>query len=110
MLAKGAAEPFTCEATVYSHIFAVPTCMVPYVLYFTLSDIITICTYPIFKKPTIRQVWILFLQGDYAFFVDLKDTCLHIPVVRNHHHFSQFVLQTQTVSMEGCALWAGYRP
>ena len=29
--------------------------------------------------------------GDYAFSIDLKDGYLHIPSVKRHHHFLQFV-------------------
>ena len=33
---------------------------------------------PTFKMPTIRQVWQLIQQGDYALSTDLKDAYLHI--------------------------------
>ena len=41
--------------------------------------------------PTIRHVQQLIQHGDYAFSIDLKDAYLHIPIVKHHHHFSQFV-------------------
>ena len=43
--------------------------------------------------PTIRQVWQLIQQGDYAFSVDLKGADLHIPIVKHHHSFLHFVWQ-----------------
>ena len=30
-------------------------------------------------------------QGANAFFINVKDTYLHIPTVKHHHHFMQFV-------------------
>ena len=56
-----------------------------------------------FKMPTISQVQLLIQQGDYAFSLDLKDTYLHILIVRHYHHF-MVCLTTQTVSMEGFVL------
>ena len=46
---------------------------------------------PSFKMPTIRHVWQLIQHGDYAFSIDLQDAYLHIPIVKHHHHFLQFV-------------------
>ena len=46
---------------------------------------------PSFKMPTIRHVWQLIQHGDYAFFIDLQDAYSHIPIVKHHHHFLQFV-------------------
>ena len=63
---------------------------------------------PIFKMLTIRQVWSLVQEGDYAFSVDLKDAYLHIAIVK--HHFCFYRLTTQTLSMEGFVIWAGYSP
>ena len=46
---------------------------------------------PTFKMPTIRQVWLLIQQGDYAFPIDLKNAYLHVPIVKHHFHLLQFV-------------------
>ena len=46
---------------------------------------------PSFQMPTIRLVWQLIQHGDYAFSIDLQVAYLHIPIVKNHHHFFQFV-------------------
>ena len=40
---------------------------------------------------TIRYVRQLIQHGDYAFFIDLQDAYLHIPIVKHHNHFLQFV-------------------
>ena len=42
---------------------------------------------PMYKMPTIEEGWQLIQQGNYAFFMDLKDAYLHIPIV-NHHCFA----------------------
>ena len=41
--------------------------------------------------PTIRQVWQLIQQGDYAFSIDTKNIYVHIPIAKYYHHFLQFV-------------------
>ena len=46
---------------------------------------------PYFKMPTIRHVLQLIQHGDHAFTIDLQDACLHIPIVKHHHCFLQFV-------------------
>ena len=40
--------------------------------------------------PTIKQVWQLIQDSDYAFSIDLKDTYLHIPI--KHHHSFIFMI------------------
>ena len=46
-----------------------------------------------FKIPTIRHVWHLIQHGDYAFSIDLQDAYLHIPIVKHHCCFLQYVWQ-----------------
>ena len=46
---------------------------------------------PSFKMPTLNHVWQLIQHGDYAFSIDLQDAYLHVPIVKNHHHFLHFV-------------------
>ena len=41
--------------------------------------------------PTIRQVYQLIQQGNYAFSIDFRDAYLHIPVVK-YHHFLHIVI------------------
>ena len=45
---------------------------------------------PSFKMPTLKHVQQLIQHGDYAFFIDLQDAYLHVPIVK-HHHFLHFV-------------------
>ena len=46
---------------------------------------------PSFKMPTLKNVWQLIQQGDFAFSIDLQDAYLHVPIVKHHHHFLCFV-------------------
>ena len=64
---------------------------------------------PTFKMPTIRQEWQCIQQGNYAFSIDLKDTYLHIPIIKCHHDF-YFYLEKQTLSVKGFAIWVGHSP
>ena len=41
--------------------------------------------------PTTRHVWQVIQHGDYAFYSDVQDAYLYIPIVKCHHHFLQFV-------------------
>ena len=47
-----------------------------------------------FKMSAIKQVCQLIQQGDYAFSIDLKDTYLHISIVKCHS-FLHFVWQNK---------------
>ena len=62
---------------------------------------------PTFKMSTIRQVWQLIQQGDYAFSIDPMDAYLHIPIVKHHHYLLHLFLAMQTFSVECFAIWAG---
>ena len=55
---------------------------------------------PTLKMSTIRQVWQLNQQGDYALCTDLKDASLHIVIVKHHHHIYINCLETQTLSQK----------
>ena len=41
--------------------------------------------------PTLKHVWQVIQQGDYAFSIDLQHAYLHVPIVKHHHHFLHFV-------------------
>ena len=47
---------------------------------------------PSFKMPTLKNVWQLIQQGDFAFSIDLQDAYLHVPIVKHDHHFFMFCL------------------
>ena len=40
--------------------------------------------------PAVKQVWQFIQHNDYAFFVDLKGTYLHVHIVKYHHYFDTF--------------------
>ena len=91
LFAKGAIEPSSGGAGFYSNLFVVPKCTAGlwpmlnfkwFNCYMHMSNV---------KMPTIRHVQQLFQCGDYAFAIDLKDTCLYVPVVKHHHNF--FILK-----------------
>ena len=44
-----------------------------------------------FKMPTLKTVWQLIQQGDYAFSIDLQDAYLHVPIIKHHRQFLCFV-------------------
>ena len=46
---------------------------------------------PSFKMPTLKTVWLLIQQGDYAFSIDLQDAYLYVPIVKHHCQFLRFV-------------------
>ena len=46
---------------------------------------------PSFKMPTLKNIWQLIQQGDFAFSIDLQDAYLHIPIVKYHCHFLHFI-------------------
>ena len=46
---------------------------------------------PSFKMPTLKTVWQLIQQGDYAFSIDLQDAYFHVPIVKHHCRFLHFV-------------------
>ena len=58
--------------------------------YLTLRGLIVICMY-FFKMPTIILAQQLIQHADYAFSIGIQDTYLHIPIVKHHHCFLQFV-------------------
>ena len=56
----------------------------------TLSSSIIICIYLI-SRCLLSDMWQLIQHSEYAFSIDLHDVYLHIPIVKHHHHFLQFV-------------------
>ena len=90
LLAKGAIELSSGGAGFYSSVFVVPKhtgglCPILNLKYFNHFMHI-----PSFKMPTLKNVWQLIQQGDFAFSIDLEDAYLHIPIIK-HHYFLHFV-------------------
>ena len=85
-LAKLAVELLTGGAGFYSIVFMVPNqlgnlCPIP-----NLKPFNHYMHIPSFRMPSIKQVWQLIQQGNYAFSIALKDAYLHAATVK-HHHF-----------------------
>ena len=91
LLAKGAVEPSSGGAGFYSSMFVVPKHTGGLWPILNLKHYNCYIHVPSFKMPTIRHVWQLIQLVDYAFSIDLQDAYLHIPLVKHHHHFLQFV-------------------
>ena len=91
LLAKGAIEPSSGGASFYSSMFVVPKGTgglwpIPNLMHFNCYMYV-----PSFKMPTVSHVQQLIQHGEYAFSIDLQDAYLHIPIVKHHHCFLQFV-------------------
>ena len=91
LLAKGAIGPSFDGAGFYSSMFVVPK------LTGGLHPILSLKLFnhymhiPSFKMPTLKNIWQLIQQGDFAFSIDLQDAYLHVPIVKHHHYFLCFV-------------------
>ena len=91
LLAKGAIEPPSDSAGFYSSVFVVPKHIGGLCPILNLKHFNHFMHIPSFKMPTLKNVWQLIQQGDFAFSIDLQDAYLHVPIVKHHHHFLRFV-------------------
>ena len=89
--AKRAIEPSFCGAGFYSSVFVVPKCTGGLHPILNLKGFNCFIHIPSFKMPTLKYVWQLIQQGDFAFSIYLQDAYLHVPIVKHHHHFLHFV-------------------
>ena len=103
LLSKGVIEPSSCDAGFYSSVFAAPKCTDGLWPILNLKQFNHYLHIPYFMMPTIRHVWQLIQHGDFAFSTDLQDAYLHIPTVKHHCHFLQFV-QHSTPYQWNCLL------
>ena len=92
LLAKGAIEPSSGGAGFYSSVFVVPKRTGGLRPILNLKQFNHYMHIPSFKMPTLKTVWQLIQQGDYAFSIDLQDAYLHVPIVKHHRQFLHFVL------------------
>ena len=90
LLSMGAIEPSSGGAGFYSSMFVVPKHAGGVQSIHNLKQFNHYLHIPSFKMP-IRHVWQLIQHGDHSFSIDLQDAHLHIPIVKHHHHFFQFV-------------------
>ena len=65
---------------------------------------------PSFKMPTLKTVWQLIQQGDFASSIDLQDAYLHVPIVKHYHHLLCFVWHYVPYQWKGFTLWACHSP
>ena len=91
LLAKGAIEPSSGGASFYSSVFVVPKRTGGLRPILNLKHFNCYMHIPSFKMPTLKTVWQLIQQGDYAFSIDLQDAYLHVPIVKHHRRFLHFV-------------------
>ena len=91
LLAKGAIEPSSGGASFYSSVFVVPKHTGGLHPILNLKHFNCFMHIPSFKMPTLKTVWQLIQQGDYAFSIDLQDAYLHDPIVKHHCRFLCFV-------------------
>ena len=92
LLAKGAIEPSSGGAGFYSNMFVVPKLTGGLCPILNLKHFNHFMHIPSFKMPTLKNVWQLIQQGDFAFSIDLQDAYLHVPIVKHHHCFFTFCL------------------
>ena len=91
LFAKGAIEPSSDGAGFCSSMFVVPKHTGGLRPILNLKHFNCYMHIPSFKMPTITHVWQFIQHGDYAFSIDLQDAYLHIPIVKHHCHFLQYV-------------------
>ena len=70
LLTKCAIEPSTGDAGFYSNVFVVPKCTGCLQPILSLKLFNQYMHIPTYKLPTIRQVWQLIQQGNYAYCID----------------------------------------
>ena len=90
LLAKGAIEPSSGGAGFYSSVFVVPKHTGGLQPILNLKRFNCYMHIPSFKMPTLKTVWQLIQQGDYAFSIDLQDAYLHVPILKHHCQFLCF--------------------
>ena len=82
LLAKGAIEPSSGGASFYSSVFVVPKHTGGLCPILNLKHFNRFMHIPSFKMPTLKTVWQLIHQDDYAFSIDLQDAYIHVPIVK----------------------------
>ena len=92
LLAKGAIEPSSGGAGFYSSMFVVPTYTGGLCPILNLKHFNHYMHIPSFKMSTLKNVWQLIQQGDFAFSIDLLDAYLHVPIVKHHCCFFMLCL------------------
>ena len=110
LLAKGAIEPSSGGAGFYSSMSVVPKCTGGLHPILNLKHFNHFMHIPSFKMPTLKNVWQLIQQGDFAFSTDLQDAYLHVPIAKHHHHFLHFVWHNVPYQWKVFTSWACHSP
>ena len=110
LLAKGTTEPSSGGAGYCSSVFVVPKHTGGVWLILNLQQFNHYLNIPSFTMPTIKHVRQLIRHVDYAFFIDLQDAYLHIPFVKHHCHFLQFVWHSVPYQWEVLPFWLAAGP
>ena len=88
--AKGAVEPSSGGAGFYSSMFVAPKHTGGLCPILNLKHFNCFMHIPTFKMPTLKNIWQLIQQGDFAFSIHLHDAYLHDSIVKHRHHFLCF--------------------
>ena len=92
---KGAIEPCHRTPGFYSKVFLVPKKGVQLRPIVNLKPLNRYITTQQFRMTTIKEVFQLLQQKDWAIWLDLKDAYFHVPVHPCHRRFLQFIWQGQ---------------
>ena len=84
LIANDAIYQYNGGADFYSNVYVVPKHMGELCPILNLMQFSCYIHLPTFKVHTTEHIWQFIKLGDYAFFVDLKNTYLHIPIVERH--------------------------
>ena len=106
-MTKGAIETSTGGISFYSNIFIVPKHTDGLQAILSLKQFNCYVHISTYKMPTIRQVWQLIQQVEYAFSIDLK-MLIYIFLLLSIHITFICCLATQNLTLEGFVIWAGY--
>ena len=110
LLAKGAIEPSSGGAGFYSSVFVVPKHIGGLRPILNLKRFNRYMHIPSFKMPTLKTVWLLIQQGNYAFSIDLQDAYLHVPIVKHHRRFLHFVWHNVPYQWKVFTFWTCHSP
>ena len=80
---EGAIEPSSGGAGFYSSVFVVPKHTGGLRPILNLKHFNCFMHIPSFKMSTLKNIWLLIQQGDFAFSIDLQDAYLHVPIVKH---------------------------
>ena len=110
LLSNGTIEPSSGCAGYYSSVFVVSKHTGGLWPILNLKQFNHYLHIPYFKMPSITHIWQLNQHGDYAFFIDIQDAYLHIPIVKHHECLFTICLAQYAISIECFTFWADHSP